>query len=714
MSRKHKIDIIRNIGISAHIDAGKTTTTERILFYSGRSHKIGEVHDGAATMDFMDQEKERGITIQSASTQCEWNNTYKEAKHKHVVINIIDTPGHVDFTIEVERSLRVLDGAIIVLEGVSGVEPQTMTVFRQADKYKLPRLIYINKMDRMGANFEYVLGTIEKKLTSKYVVLNMPVGSESEFSGMIDIIRMVYFHWDEGSRDFVVKEIPNEEYRIQADQYRETLLERLGNVSDDVLNLMLEGKEVPEALIYSTLRKATIAQELIPVLCGSSFKNKGVHQLLDAVADFFPAPNERGDYIGTSYKQKDEKIARKPEDSEKFSAFIFKVVPMPNLGEVSLARVYSGVIKPGTALLNTNTGKKTRVGRILVMHANRQEEVASGNTGDIVALQGLQDISTGVTICNVDDNAPIIYDTMSFPAPVISQKITPNTKQDDQKLAKALGQMTKEDPSFIVTKEFDETIISGMGSLHLEIKVDILRRTHGVNLTVGEPSVNYKETPATNGELDYELKKQTGGAGQYARMTLVLEKDPNYKKNNFINKIVGGKIDTGYIPSIEAGIKDAMKNGGPIGRYEILGYTITLTDGRTHAVDSSADTFKLAAIQAVRELLKKVGTILLEPLMEVAVYIPHDYMGMVIGDLNGRGGLLGDTIQNQNTTIINATVPLRAMHGYIDFLRAATSGTGSFTMEPKQDEDSNSVYAPVPQELVPVISKSREHIHYRS
>lgn len=717
---------IRNFGIAAHIDAGKTTTSERILKFTGQVHKIGEVHDGGATMDYMEQEKKRGITIQSASTQCEWNYVVPTTGQKdNIIINLIDTPGHIDFTIEVERALRVLDGVIIVLEGVGGVQPQTLTVWRQSKKYQLSTIIFINKMDRMGADFDYVLDSINKKLEktvitkdgtveNEYVVLNIPVGTENNFSGVIDIITMQYLHWEDKDINFATLPIP-EDYKVVAQNYRDKLLHQLCAISEEVLTLMFEEKTIPSSLIYQVLRDGVVSRRFVPIMCGASFKNKGVQQLLDAIAYYLPAPNERGNFSGISSINKEITIEREPNNEAPFSAFVFKIVPMPNLGELSLARIFSGTIESGNTILNTFNGKKEKIGRIYIIKANKYEEVKSCSTGDIVAFQGLKDISTGVTLCTVKDMDPIVYGQMNYPVPVISQKIIPASKQDEQKLGNALNKLAKEDPSFIISfdPETNETIISGMGSLHLEIKTTLLKDDFKIDFTVSPPTVNYREVPKNNGEIDHELKKQTGGAGQYARITLLIRKYTEEEKaesNNqvtFKEKIVGTCIDKKFIPSIEEGILDSCKNAGPLGRYPVVGCEFTLTTGNQHSVDSNSHAFYQCAITATREILKKVGTVLLEPIMKVFVYVPVEYMGNVMGDLSSRDGIIITTITNSNSVTVEADVPLRNMMTYIDSLRAGTKGEGSYEM-------AFHDYGPVPEHAVASIVKSRENVHYKS
>lgn len=744
-----ELNKIRNFGIAAHIDAGKTTTSERILKYTGQIHKIGEVHDGGATMDFMAQEKQRGITIQSASTQCEWKYVSPVTnKEETITINLIDTPGHIDFTIEVERALRVLDGVIIVLEGVGGVQPQTMTVWRQKTKYKLSTIIFINKMDRMGADFDYVLESIDKKLDktvisdegefqAQCIVLNLPVGKESEFSGVIDIIQKKYYKWKDGETNFETLPVPTE-YESQLNQYRTKLLNQLSDISEEILTLVFEEKEVPEVLIYETLRKGVIARKFVPVLCGASFKNKGVQQLLDAVALYLPAPNERKSFQGVSRNNKEQIILREANNQESFSAFVFKIVPLPNIGELSLSRVFSGVINSGDTILNTLNGKKEKIGRIYIIKANKYEEVKSCCTGDIVAFQGLKDITTGITLTSVEDKDPIIFDQMSFPTPVISQKIVPDSKQDEEKLGPALNKLTREDPSFIVSSdpETNETIISGMGSLHLEVKITLLREDFKIKVQVFPPTVNYREVPKTDGVIDHELKQQTGGAGQYARMTLrvmkymedeldaienskcitignntekLTEAEINDIKNGvaFKSIIVGTCIDKKFVPNIEEGIKDSCRNAGALGRYPVRNCLFVLETGRQHAVDSNSNSFYQCAVTAVRELMKKTGTVLLEPIMKVYVFVTLQYMGNVMGDLSSRDGIIVTTNTNVNSVTIEAEVPLRTMMEYIDTLRATTKGEGSYEM-------SFLKYRQVPEHIISQIVKARENVHYKS
>jgi elongation factor G len=735
-----KLQKVRNFGIAAHIDAGKTTTSERILKFTGEIHKIGEVHDGGATMDFMKQEKARGITIQSASTQCEWDY-YNPITNKkdNIIINLIDTPGHIDFTIEVERALRVLDGVVIVLEGVGGVQPQTLTVWRQKNKYKLSTIIFINKMDRMGANFEYVLNSIDKKLDktviingkeeeARPIILNIPVGEESNFSGVIDLIKMEYYQWEEGKIEFKTLEVPLD-YKEKAENYRKKLIDELSNISEEILTLLFEEKEVPLSLIYKTLRDGIVGRKLVAVLCGASFKNKGVQQLLDAIATYLPAPNERGAFTGTSYNKKEVNIERIADDKSEFSGFVFKIVPLPNLGELTLTRIFSGTINSGDMIINTHTGKKEKIGRIYIIKANKHEEVKTASTGDIVAFQGLKNITNGITLCGEKDPNPIVYDQMTYPLPVISQKIIPETKHDEEKLGSALQKLSREDPSFIVASdpETNETTISGMGSLHLEIKETLLRDDFGIKFKVLPPTVNYRETPKSSGEIDHELKKQTGGAGQYARMTLLInrytaEEITKMKTENnltdeeaaairtkvdFKSVIVGTCIDKKFVPSIEEGIKDSCRNAGPLGRYPVQDCYFTLTTGNQHSVDSNSHAFYQCAVTATRELMKKVGSILLEPIMQVFVYVPIEYMGNIMGDLSSRDGIIITTTTNGNNVNIEAEVPLRRMMEYIDDLRASTKGEGSYEMVFVR-------YGAVPEHAVPSIVKSRENVHYKS
>lgn len=725
--RSKKTAQTRNFGIAAHIDAGKTTTSERILRYTGEIHKIKEVHEGGATMDYMEQERKRGITIQSASTQCEWE--YKNPKtggKEKITLNLIDTPGHIDFTIEVERALRVLDGAIIALEGVAGVQPQTLTVYRQKTKYKLPTLIFINKMDRMGADFEHVLSTIEKKLDrtivnedgqfeSQYAVLNIPVGVENDFSGVIDIVTMQYYKWEGNETNFSTLPIPDD-YVSKADKYRSKLLNLLSGFSDEILNLFFEGKEVSNDLIISVLREQIIKRRIVGILCGAAFKNKGIQPLLDAVAYYFPAPDERGDFTGVSMKDKDTTILRKPSDGEKFSAFVFKIIPLPNLGELSCARIFSGSIKSGDSILNANNGKKDKIGRIYIIKANKYEEVKECSTGDIVAFQGLKDITTGVTLCGGEDGEPIVYDQMSYPTPVISQQIIPSTKQDEAKMSVALSKLTKEDPSFSITtnNETNETLINGMGDLHLQVKTTLLKDDYGINFTLLPPTINYRETPKADCTLESELKKQTGGAGQYANITIEVKKYTDEEKNQhgdeitFKSLLVGTAVDKKFIPSIEEGIKDSCKNAGPIGRYPIINCGFILHTGKQHSVDSNSHAFYQCAITAVREIMKKVGTNLLEPIMQVFIYVPHEYMGSIIGDISSKDGTIVATTTEGNSVKIESLVPLRhLLNDYIGELRSSTKGQGSFDM-------SFSHYDVVPEHAVGNIQKSREHVHYKS
>jgi elongation factor G len=720
----NKVKKIRNFGIAAHIDAGKTTTSERILKLTGQIHKIGEVHDGNATMDFMEQEKKRGITIQSASTQCEWKYTNFEGKEDNIIINLIDTPGHIDFTIEVERALRVLDGVIIVLEGVGGVQPQTSTVWRQRIRYGLPTIIFINKMDRMGSDFDYVIKSIDTKLERnikkqdlikeiQYIVLNIPVGLENNFSGVIDIITMQYYYWKEGELNFQTLPIP-EEYKQKANYYREQLFDRLSIVSEEIFLLKIEEKEIPIQLIYKTIREKTIHLELVPIMCGASFKNKGIQQLLDAIAYYLPAPNERGNFKGISSKNPEINIERVPNENEPFSFFVFKIFFIEGLGELVLGRCYSGKIMSKTTIVNPENGKTWNVGRIYIMKINKYEEVKVGSTGDIFAFQGLRDLFTGNTLCAASDPDMIIFEKMICPKPVISQTITPNTKQDTEKLNIALTKIQKQDPTVIVVvdSESKETQINCMGSLHLEIICEQIRAI-GINFTCSPPAINYNEKPKKNDQIDFELKKQTGGAGQYARITLSVEQytpEERAANNNqilFQSVLTGDSINKNYVPSIKEGVIDSCKNAGALGRYPIIDCKFTLITGSQHSVDSSSHAFYSCAVMAVRDLMKKTGTILVEPIMKVFIYAPLEYIGTIIGDINSREGNIIENQINGNSVIISAHIPFRKMMTYIDTLRASTKGEGSYEMEFFDQ-------APIPESVIPSIIKLRENIHYKS
>jgi elongation factor G len=671
MPRTHAIKDYRNFGIMAHIDAGKTTTTERILYYSGKSHKIGEVHDGAATMDWMEQEQERGITITSAATTTFWND------HR---LNIIDTPGHVDFTIEVERSLRVLDGAVCVLDGNQGVEPQTETVWRQADKYNVPRVVFVNKMDKTGADFFNCVEEIISRVAGKPVCIQLPIGSESNFKGIIDLVRMKAVVWDNENlgATFRDEEIPAELLE-QAKEYRHTLLEAAVELDDDVMSAYLDGKEPDEATLKGLIRKAVITRTFNPVLCGSAFKNKGVQPLLDAVVDYLPSPLDRDAIKGIDYKTEEETV-RLPGDDEPFSMLAFKIMDDPFVGTITFCRVYSGKIDSGTTVLNSTKDKKERIGRMLLMHANNREDIKEAFAGDIVALAGLKEVRTGDTLCDLAK--PVILERMEFPEPVIEIAIEPKSKADQEKLGLALAKLAAEDPSFRVStdQESGQTILKGMGELHLDIKVDILRRTYKVDANIGAPQVAYRETLTKKFEIDYTHKKQTGGTGQFARVKFVVEPNEVGKGYEFESKIIGGAVPKEYIPGVEKGLESVM-NSGPLAGFPVVDVKVQLIDGAYHDVDSSALAFEIASRAAFREALQKGGAVLLEPIMKVEVVTPEDYTGSVIGDLTGRRGQIQGQDMRGNAIVVNAMVPLANMFGYVNTLRSFSQGRANFTMQ---------------------------------
>ncbi|MGI6534688.1 MAG: elongation factor G [Peptococcia bacterium] len=670
MARQFPLDKIRNIGIMAHIDAGKTTTTERILFYTGRVHKLGEVHDGAATMDWMVQEQERGITITSAATTCQW---------KGVNINIIDTPGHVDFTVEVERSLRVLDGAVAVFCSVGGVEPQSETVWRQADKYGVPRIAYINKMDRVGADFFRGVNMIKERLGANPVPIQLPIGSEENFKGIIDLVKMnAHIYLDELGKKSEDMEIP-EEMQGLAQEYREKMLEAIAETDEEILAKYLEGEEITEAEINRALRKATNNVQLIPVLCGSSFKNKGIQLLLDAVVSYLPSPLDvpavRGIHPTTS-----NELERHPNDDEPFSALVFKIMADPYVGKLAFFRAYSGTLKAGSYVFNSVTQKRERVGRLLKMHANHREEVDQVYAGDIAAVVGLKDISTGDTLC--EEENLIMLESMEFPEPVIDVAIEPKTKADQDKMGLALSRLAEEDPTFRthIDSETGQTIISGMGELHLEIIVDRLLREFKVNANVGRPQVAYKETITGKVKAEGKFVRQSGGRGQYGHCMIELEPLERGQGYEFVNKIVGGVIPKEYIPAIDAGIREAMESGVLAG-YPMLDIKVTLYDGSFHEVDSSEMAFKIAGSMALKEGAAKATPVLLEPVMRVEVVVPEDYMGDVIGDINSRRGKIEGMEPRNNMQVIRGFVPLAQMFGYATDLRSKTQGRGTYVMQ---------------------------------
>jgi elongation factor G len=671
MPRTHAIEDYRNFGIMAHIDAGKTTTTERILYYTGKSHKIGEVHDGAATMDWMEQEQERGITITSAATTCFWNDKR---------LNIIDTPGHVDFTIEVERSLRVLDGAVCVLDGNQGVEPQTETVWRQADKYDVPRVVFVNKMDKTGADFFKCVADIIDRVAGKPVCLQLPIGSESNFQGVIDLIKMKAIVWSGEALGaaFSEQEIPAD-LKDQAVEYRGKLIEAAVEMDDEAMMAYLDGQEPDEATLRRLVRTAVQRRAFHPVLCGSAFKNKGVQPLLDAVVDFLPSPVDRGEIKGIDYKTEEETV-RRPSDEEPFAMLAFKIMDDPFVGTITFCRVYSGKVEAGSSILNSTRDKKERVGRMLLMHSNNREDIKEANAGDIVALAGLKDVRTGDTLC--DPIKAVILERMEFPEPVIEIAIEPKSKADQEKLGLALSKLAAEDPSFRVStdQESGQTILKGMGELHLDIKVDILRRTYKVDANVGAPQVAYRETITKKAEIDYTHKKQTGGTGQFARVKLVVQPNEQGAGFSFESKIVGGAVPKEYIPGVEKGLQSVV-GAGVVAGFPVVDLKVELIDGAFHEVDSSALAFEIASRAALREALQKGGSVLLEPVMKVEVVTPEDYTGSVIGDLNSRRGQIQGQDMRGNAVVINAMVPLANMFGYVNTLRSMSQGRANYTMQ---------------------------------
>jgi elongation factor G len=670
MPRTHAISDYRNFGIMAHIDAGKTTTTERILYYTGKSHKIGEVHDGAATMDWMTQEQERGITITSAATTCFWRDKR---------LNIIDTPGHVDFTIEVERSLRVLDGAVCVLDGNQGVEPQTETVWRQADKYDVPRIVFVNKMDKIGADFYNCVSEIVTRVGGKPVCLQLPIGAENNFKGVIDLIAMKAIVWLEESlgAKFNVEEIPADLLE-QAKEYRHKLLEAVVEMDDEVMMEYLEGVEPDEDTIKRLLRLAVRRRAFHPVLCGSAFKNKGVQPLLDAVVDYLPSPADREAINAIDFKT-DEETSRQPTDEDPFSMLAFKIMDDKFVGTITFCRVYSGKCSTGDGVLNSSRDKKERIGRMLLMHANNREDVKEAYAGDIVALAGLKEVRTGDTLC--DTLKPVILERMEFPEPVIEIAIEPKSKADQEKLGLALAKLANEDPSFRVStdQESGQTILRGMGELHLDIKVDILRRTYDVDANVGQPKVAYRERINKRAEIDYTHKKQTGGTGQFARIKLIFEPGDPGTGFTFESQIVGGAVPKEYIPGVIKGLESSVSNGLLAG-FPLIDLKATLIDGAYHDVDSSVLAFEIAARAAFRELKQHGDPRLLEPIMKVEVVSPEEFTGSVIGDINSRRGMIQGQDMRGNANVVNAMVPLANMFGYVNDLRSFSSGRASFSM----------------------------------
>ena len=689
MPRTTKIEDYRNFGIMAHIDAGKTTTTERILYYTGKSHKIGEVHDGAATMDWMEQEQERGITITSAATTAMWDGKR---------LNIIDTPGHVDFTIEVERSLRVLDGAVAVLDGNQGVEPQTETVWRQADRYNVPRIVFVNKMDKIGADFVACVESIRDRLGAKAVPIQLPIGAETSLKGLIDLVRMKAVVWDADGlgANYHDEEIPAD-MKDESIAARHYMIENAVELDDDAMEAYLNGDEPSEAVIKKCLRKAVLTGAFYPILCGSAFKNKGVQPLLDAVVDYLPSPVDIPPTPGIDFKT-EEPVVRHASDDEPLSVLAFKIMDDPFVGSLTFCRIYSGKLETGMGLINTTRDKRERVGRMLLMHSNNREDIKEAFAGDIVALAGLKDTRTGETLCD-PTKSPVILEKMDFPEPVIELSIEPKTKADQEKLGVALQKLAQEDPSFRVSTDHEsgQTILRGMGELHLDIKVDILRRTYKVDANVGAPQVAYRESLGRKCEIDYTHKKQTGGSGQFARIKIVFEPGEPGSGFQFESKVVGGSVPKEFIPGVEKGLEQAKENGLLAG-FPVIDVKATLIDGAYHDVDSSVMAFEIAARAAFRELREKGAPKLLEPIMKVEVLTPDEYMGDVIGDLNSRRGQIQGTETRGNAQVVTAYVPLANMFGYVNTLRGMSQGRAQFTMQYDH-------YEPVPQVVADEVIK---------
>ena len=678
MPRKVTLENTRNIGIMAHIDAGKTTTTERILYYTGVNYKIGETHEGTATMDWMEQEQERGITITSAATTCYWKGSKDQFPQTR--INIIDTPGHVDFTVEVERSLRVLDGSVTVMCAKGGVEPQSETVWRQADHYHVPRMVYVNKMDMLGADFYHVLDMIHDRLKCNAVPIQLPIGKEESFKGIIDLVEMdADIYYDQLGKDMRVEPIPADMMDL-ANEYREKLLDAVSMFDDEIMEMYLEGQEIPTDKIRAAIRKATVAVEMVPVTCGSSYRNKGVQKLLDAIVDYMPAPTDIPAIVGTNPKT-DEEEDRHASDDEPFSALAFKIMTDPYVGRLSFFRVYSGTLNTGSAVLNATKGKRERVGRLLQMHANHREDLETVYSGDIAAVVGLKNTTTGDTLC--DEKHPIVLESMEFPEPVIRVAIEPKTKAGQEKMAIALAKLAEEDPTFrtYTDEETGQTIIAGMGELHLEIIVDRLLREFKVEANVGAPQVAYKETIRKAVDQDTKYARQSGGKGQYGHVKIRVEPNESGKGYEFINKVVGGAVPKEYIPAIDAGIQGAMLSGTVAG-YPVVDVKVTLYDGSYHEVDSSEMAFKIAGSMAFKEAMRKADPTLLEPIMKVSVIVPEEYMGDVIGDISARRGQIQGYEMRAGAQQIDAFVPLAEMFGYATDLRSRTQGRGQYTMEP--------------------------------
>ncbi len=671
MPREYSLENTRNIGIMAHIDAGKTTTTERILFYTGVNYKIGETHEGTATMDWMEQEQERGITITSAATTCHWRGCR---------LNIIDTPGHVDFTVEVERSLRVLDGSVTVLCAKGGVEPQSETVWRQADHYNVPRIIYVNKMDIMGANFYNVVDMVHERLKANAVPIQLPIGKEADFRGIIDLVEMkADIYYDDLGKDMRVEDIP-EDMRDLAEQYRNNLLEAVSDFDDEIMELYLEGEEVPADKIRAAIRRATLAVKMVPVVCGTSYKNKGVQKLLDAIVDYLPSPLDIPPVEGENPKT-GEVEQRPADDSAPFSALAFKIMTDPYVGKLAFFRVYSGTVNAGETVINATKGQRERLGRILLMHANHREDLQTAYSGDIAAAVGLKNTTTGDTLC--DDKHQIVLENMEFPEPVIRVAIEPKTKAGQEKMTVALAKLAEEDPTFktYTDEETGQTIIAGMGELHLEIIVDRLLREFKVEANVGKPQVSYKETITKPATVDTRFVRQTGGRGQFAHVKLTLEPNESGKGYEFVDDIHGGAIPKEYIPCVDQGIQGAMQ-AGILGGYQVVDVKATLIDGSFHEVDSSENAFKICGSMAFKEAMAKAGPTLLEPIMKVSVTAPEEYMGTVVGDLNARRGQVTGTDMRNGAVIVEADVPLSTMFGYATDLRSKTQGRANYSMEP--------------------------------
>lgn len=696
MARQYPLSHYRNFGIMAHIDAGKTTTTERVLYYTGKSHKIGEVHDGAATMDWMEQEQERGITITSAATTTFWERTEdgETPLSEKYRFNIIDTPGHVDFTIEVERSLAVLDGAICVLDANAGIEPQTETVWRQADRYKVPRFVFVNKMDKIGADFFKCVSMIKSRTGATPLPIQIPIGAEDKFSGIIDLVSMKEWTWtgEALGATWTLQDI-RADLQDLADEWRNTLIETAVEIDDDVMEAYLEGDEPDEETLRRLIRKGTLDMTFVPVLAGSAFKNKGVQPMLNSVIDYLPGPLDVPSYLGFSPGDKDEirNIERIADDANPFSGLAFKVMNDPFVGSLTFTRIYSGMIQKSDQMLNSTKGKKERVGRMMMMHSNNREEITEAYAGDIIALAGLKETTTGDTLCNPVD--PVVLETMTFPDPVIEIAVEPRTKSDQEKMAQALQRLAAEDPSFRVETDFEsgQTIMKGMGELHLDILIDRMKREFKVEANIGAPQVAYRETVSHLAEIDYTHKKQTGGAGQFARVKMIIEPVEIGEGYSFESKIVGGSIPKEYIPGVEKGIQSVM-DSGPLAGFPVIDFKVTLIDGAFHDVDSSVMAFELCARAAMREGLKKAGVKLLEPVMKVEVVTPEEYTGTVNGDLTKRRGQVQGQEPRGNSTAIAGTVPLANMFGYINNLRSMTSGRANFTMQ-------FSHYEAVPQNI---------------